>query len=489
MTKVELIKIDESYSQIVCERAQMYELSDELTFKVDGAHWSPAFRNGFWDGKIRLLNKNGQLYTGLADFVKNFCKQRNYKFSGLGFAEEKEINPDKLMKNIMSWNPTRYDDNQKRVPLKPHKEQMMAIYAALLKKRLIVESATAAGKSFIVCTLTRILSRNKTLIIVPRVDLANQMLENYHEYFENWDPTIDLLYSGQKLTGADILIGTWQSLAKRPKSFFEQFKTVIYDEVHEAESKSACKILESCTNAEFRIGLTGTLKDAKTHQLTLQGLFGKNYKFSRAIDNINKGVSAKLDILVQKLNYDVPLQGKFETGSEKYMAELEYIWLHKARNAHIYNTANKLKGTTLVLFKNTAHGELMYKEYREKYGDKNIFIIHGGIDKEKRKKIRQYIMAHPEDDILLFASLGTFSTGINIKTIKAAILAGPLKDKIKLLQSIGRGLRVTNDGAGFLFIDLVDIIPNANILKKHGIERVNRYIEEEFSYKVEQIKL
>ena len=482
---ITLIKLNESYSQVeVDDNGLRYELSDYFTFEVEGARWSPAFKEGFWDGKIRLLKNNMQIYTGLKDEIAKFCKQRKYEFNTVGFAEDNKIEPQKLKDIISSWNPTRFNTKLERVPLTPHKEQLTAIYAALTKKRIIIESATAAGKSFIVAALTKILAKNKTLIIVPRVDLANQMLENYHEYFEDWNPEIDLLYSGQKITGANILIATWQSLAKKSPAFFKDFKTVIYDEVHEAESKSACKILEACVNSEYRLGLTGTLKDAKTHLLTLQGLFGRNIKFSRAIDNINKGVSSQLDILVNKITYKEPLEGKFEGGTEKYRAELEYVWHNQKRNNLIFESVAKQDGTSLVLFKNIEHGEKLFVEYRKHYGKDDVFIIHGGI--KQKKQIRQYITENPNKKIVLFASIGTFSTGINIKSIKYAILAGPIRDKIKLLQSIGRGLRKMDDNSKFTFVDIVDIIPKGNILKKHGIERVNRYIEEEFEYKVKK---
>lgn len=483
MRFLKLIKINEAFCSVECEPAVRYELSDYFTFFLDSAYWHPSFKNGFWDGKIRLLNTDMTIYTGLRKHIQQFCKERQYEYIEEGFSDSVNISPKKLVETIESWNPTRYDNNLQRVPLSPHKEQLAAIYAGLSEKRLIIESATSAGKSFIACALTRFLSRNKSLIIVPRVALVNQLLENYHEYFEDWNPGIDILYSGQKIAGENILISTWQSLYKKPKKFFEDFQTVIYDEVHEAESKSAQKILESSINAEYRIGLTGTLKDAKSHILTLNGLFGKNYKFSKTSENIKKGVSANLNIEIHNLQYKNKLVGEFNSGSEKYRAELDYIWFNKNRNIFLYDKINSYDGTTLILFKNVDHGRLLYKEYTKKFPDKKAFLIYGGIDKTKREQIKKYVLEHPEDDIQIFASIGTYSTGINIPSIKTIILAGPIKDKIKLLQSIGRGLRIKKDGSSLLFIDMIDDIPKGGILKKQGRERINRYIKEDFNYR------
>lgn len=480
-------KLNNTYSKILCEDGIRYELSDYLTFEVPNAKWSPQYKSGFWDGKIRLLKSDMTVYTGLVSEIEKFCSERNYTLSKIKFSGDELVNPDDLFCTIMGWEPKRFNEKLEKIPLKPYKEQLAAIYAALVKKRIIIESATAAGKSFIICSIIRYLQK-KTLVIVDRVDLVNQLLDNFIEYFDDYDPDIDLLYSGQTLSGAEILISTRQSLEKKAKPFFKDFEVVIYDEVHTAESKTSCKIMEYCHNANYRIGLTGTLKDSKTHQLTLQGLFGKNVVFSRAKDNIREGKSANLQILVKNLKYAKPLD-KFDSATEKYRAEMEYTWYSKERNKFVYNTCLGMDGISLILFRNTVHGELLYKEFSEKYPDKDAFLIHGGVNKDRRKEIKQYCLENPDKTIYLFASVGTFSTGINIPSIRNAILACSLKDKIKLLQSIGRGLRLKKDGGIFTFIDIIDHIPKGGTLKSHGNVRINKYIEQEFDYKIENIKI
>lgn len=481
-------KIDETFAQVSFDDDGVkYELNDHLTFEVPSAKFSPAYKQGYWDGKIRLLRKDQTVYTGLKDELEKFCIDRHYKFTAIGYNDDKVIDKDKLKNLINSWKPTRFNDALERVNLDMYPEQLDAIHSALSKKRLIVESATAAGKSFIIVSLIKLFAKKDVLVIVPRIGLANQLLNDFNEYYEKWNPDIDVLYTGQKVTGAKILISTWQSVSKKDKSFFDRFDAVIYDEVHEADSKSACKILEACNNAEYKIGLTGTLKDCKTHILTLQGLFGKSIKFSKAVDNIEAGVSSNLKIKVKHLTYSKPLEGKFKNGGEMYNAELKYIWLNKERNHLIYEDVRAQNGTSIVLFKNVAHGELLFKEYKSLHGDKDVFIIHGS--SKNPEDVKQYIRENPTKRIVLFASLGTFSTGVNIKSISYAILAAPIKDKIKLLQSIGRGLRKSDVSDLFVFVDIVDDIPKGKILKKHAKVRIMRYIEEDFNYSVEKYDL
>lgn len=485
---VEFVKINESFSKIHTEDSILYELKDYLTFTVPNARFTPAFKKGWWDGTICLLNRDKSIYSGLCDTVKRFCKERGYSFDALGFVPPYELDPNALLKDINDWKPTRYEKGE-RVPLVPHKEQLHAIWVAMCTRRCIIESATAAGKSFIIWSLLRLLiPGRKALVIVPRVDLATQLHNDKDEYFHGWNQDVDVLYSGQELTEAPIVISTWQSIVKKSDDYFKQFDVLIEDEVHEGDAKSTCSVVEKCVNANYRIGLTGSLKDSKTAKLTLMGLFGSSYKISSAADNIKKGISAPVKIKIIKKKWKKRLSPKGDKwdGTERFNAESEYIETNAVRNELIYNIAKECKGTHLVLFKSVEHGNLMYEQYKKL--NPNTFLIHSKVPKKKRDEIIKFAKANPKLNICIIASIGTFSTGINIPNIKTIILACPLKgSNVKLKQGIGRGLRIKDDGSHLIFIDIMDCIGRGSTLEKQAHSRIELYISEKFPYKVIEI--
>jgi len=490
MSDITMRKINESFSQIIADVGIEKELSDYLTFDVPNAQFMPQVKKGWWDGKIRLLDsRSNTLYTGLLTEVRKFCKQRGYILDTEGFdVKTEEINPKLLKEEILSWKPTKWKSGIKdgeREAITPYEEQILSIWLAMVQKRLIIESATSAGKSFIIAAICKLLRGAKTLIIVPRVDLATQLHDNFYEYFENWDIDIDVLYSGQELTNSPIVISTWQSICKMPPEYFSQFDVLIEDEVHEGEAKTTCEIVENCINAQYRIGLTGTLKDSLTHILTLRGLFGKDYLVSTAKDNMDKGISAQMDILIFRKKWAVKLKpdNKKWASGEKYKKELDFIHNSTVRNNLIVGLSEKMKGTNVVLFKYKEHGKLLYELLKEK--NPNTFIIHGDVSKKQRDVIKTFAIENPTLDINIVASVGTFAMGINIPNIKSAILTCPLKgDNTKLRQAIGRGLRLKTDDSGFKFIDISDYVGNPSVLGKHHEQRVEKYIDQNFDYKV-----
>ena len=486
MANVLIKKINETWVEIFAESQVLFFLRKEFTFDVPNARFTPAYKKGWWNGSIELINKNGTTYVGLLQQIKDVCKDKKLSIELEGFTDEIEVNPKEIISEIESWNPKRYEGNN-LVDLEPYTEQLKAIWLALSTKRCIIESATAAGKSFIIAALTRFLHLNrKILIIVPRVDLATQLKENFNEYFPNWNVGIDVLYSETELTGQDIVISTWQSIIKNSDEYFEEFDVVIEDEVHEGEAKTLKSIIEKCINADYRIGLSGSLKTSQTHTLTLNGLFGKNYKLSTASGNIKKGISAELDLRILKLNWkSVSIKYNDKIPKEKYDKECEYIIENEKRNQIINAIAHNMEGTGLVLFKNVSDGDAKFKLYSEKYPHITSFIIHSKVPKKRRDEIVNYIKQNPEEKIVLFASYGTFATGINIKSIREGILAFPIKgENVKLIQGIGRGLRKKKNNEKFIFWDLYDQVGKVSVLEKQAISRLKKYRSEGHNYTI-----
>ena len=122
--------------------------------------------------------------------------------------------------------------------------------------------------------------------------------------------------------------------------------------------------------------------------------------------------------------------------------------------------------------------------------DKKVFFVYGGTTTETREKIRGIV--EKEKDSLIIASYGTFSTGINIRNINNIVFASPSKSKIRVLQSIGRGLRKVENKSSVRLFDIADNVSyksRQNFTYRHFTERLNIYKGENFNYKISRINL
>ena len=171
-----------------------------------------------------------------------------------------------------------------------------------------------------------------------------------------------------------------------------------------------------------------------------------------------------------------------------YAEELEYIVTNKQRLDFVCNLLRHLRGNTLCLFQLVEkHGKILYNELKE---DENVYFVYGGTDTSAREKIRGLVETHTNSTTI--ASYGTFSTGINIRNINNIVLASPSKSKIRVLQSIGRGLRRSEIKDSILIFDIADDISykeRRNYTLNHFTERLNIYNEEQFDYEISKVKL
>ena len=200
---------------------------------------------------------------------------------------------------------------------------------------------------------------------------------------------------------------------------------------------------------------------------------------------MKQGHLSQLDIQCIVLKH--PPQ-KFET----YEDEIQYLISHEQRNKFITNLTLDLKGNTLVLFSRVeAHGAILYEKINsQKRDDRKVFFVHGGVDAEERELVRE--ITERENNAIIVASYGTFSTGINIKNLHNVIFASPSKSRIRNLQSIGRVLRKGKDKVKATLYDIADDCTynsRKNYTLNHLIERVKIYNEENFNYEIIPIKM
>lgn len=452
------------------------ELSEHFTFFVPGYKWMPKYKMGIWDGKIRLFNFVTKLiYCGLGAEIEAFCKERGYEC----------INNTEAADDFSIHDAKRFiDDLELPAEIEPRDYQIKAFAQAVRERRALFLSPTASGKSLMIYLITRYLNM-KTLIIVPTINLATQTKKFFEEYGHTDD--IHVIYGGQsKHSDEQVTITTWQSIYKMSRKWFEQFDVIFGDEAHGAKAKSMVSIMEKTPYVKYKFGFTGTLDDLQTNILVITGLFGPVIKVISTAELMEQGHIAQLKIKAIILDY--PEIVRKMAAAYKYQDEITYLIKNRARNEFIRKLALSLEGNTLILFRRVEdHGKILYESLKG-YG-RNVYYASGETDAEERELIRQTIAT--ETDCIFTASEGTFSTGADMPQIRNVIFASPTKSKIKVLQSIGRGLRKAEGKVHCTLYDLSDDMSwksHKNYTLQHFMNRVKIYASEKFDYKIYRVK-
>ena len=494
MSDLIITNVDSAYIQVECERALAKELSQFFTFYVPNYQYTPAYKNKIWDGQIRLFNVlSGKIYSGLLKYVLTFAKERNLTVDYQGEFPQKKSKED-IEYFIKSLKLSLGDEE-----IMPHEHQFNAICHAINTQRCLLLSPTGSGKSLIIYVLIRYyLSRlpedKKILIIVPTTGLVSQMLSDFEDYSNlcSWNAkrNCHTVYSGQaKKSTKRVTISTWQSLYKLPQSEFKDLGAVIGDECHLFKAKSLTGLLTKLSNAEYRVGTTGTLDGTLTHKLVIEGLFGPVKKVITTKNLIEKDLLSNINIESLMIEHNGSLS---ETKSLKYQEEMDWLVSNHQRNEFITNLVTHLKGNTLVLFNYVEkHGKPLHDMIKAKADDsKKTYMIYGGTDVSQRESIRKIM--DKQTNTILIASYGTCSTGINIRNINNIVFASPSKSVVRVLQSIGRGLRKSEEKEMLTVYDIADDLrykKHVNHTYKHHKARLKIYKNENFNYKLTRIKM
>lgn len=492
MSDVQLIRKNDVYLKVQCDPSIAQEISDHFTFDVPGAKFNPLFRNKVWDGKIRLYSMmTKELYVGLTSYLEHFCEVNNYTIDYSQYISTSDsITIEKLREFVDSLNLSLPNNETIR------DYQLDAIFRAIADGRRLLLSPTGSGKSLIIYCLLRWNETfgRKQLILVPTTSLVEQMYSDFQSYSQHngWKVSYNCsrVYSGHSKDNLlPIVISTWQSVYELPKKFFEQFQCVFGDEAHLFKAKSLTTILHKMVSTPYRVGTTGTLDGTKTHKLVLEGLFGPVFKVTTTRELMDREQLAELKIYCIVLEY----KDEYRKNNKelKYPEEMDFLVGYEPRNRFIRNLALKQQGNTLVLFQFVEkHGKQLYDMINDKDSERKVFFVYGGTDTEQREDIRK--ITEQEQDAIIVASYGTFSTGINIRNLHNVIFASPSKSRIRNLQSIGRGLRKGDNKTVCNLYDIGDDMTwktKKNFTLLHMIERIKIYNDEQFDYKIVKVPI
>lgn len=474
-----------------------------LSFKKQAANakWDPRVKKGWWDGTISYFKNNRYLPSGLWNDVVDICRTYNFELEIEGIERKFDRSIDQ--EEFFEWANERWNNAE----MKPRDYQIETAFNIIKYQNCLAELATSAGKTLITyMTLAYLFETKKSrkiLMIVPTVDLVVQGTEDFYQYNEEsckLKLDIQQIFAGSVIREkSNLVIGTYQSLVKKSKDYFDQFDTVIVDEVHKAKSTSIKTILEKCENATRKFGLSGTIpKPGTLDRLTLMAYTGPIITSIRADYLMEKGHITPCEVYVIEMDYankevKEGFRDLFQRTEEdrKRLLNLEQQFCIQSELRLEFITDMILKNTknSLVLFYRIEYGNKIYDKLRQK-SNRKILYIDGATDKDLREHQKE-LLEEGEGKIMI-ASFGTFSTGINVKNIHTIYLTESFKSEVIIRQSIGRGLRKHESKKKLVIIDFVDdyrIGRFKNYLYKHSEARQEIYRDQNFPYTLRQMDL
>lgn len=488
MADVTIEKINNVHMRVMSSRDIAIEISDEFTFFVEGYKFMPKYKHGLWDGQIRLFDINTRMiYNGLLYKIHKFCKERGYS-----------LDVDPSLTTFNEYTAEQIEDYFNKFVKTNEFElrdyQVNSIVECLNYKRKTLLSPTSSGKSLVIFMIARILNELglKTLIVATSKGLVEQMKDDFISYTDD-ELDIHCVYGGKdKHQEADFTVSTWQTAYKMEPEWFDKFDVVIGDEVHTYKAMALKTLMEKTHKSFYKFGFTGTLDDSISNKLSIQGLFGPVVKFVSTMDLVEAGYIARPTVYAIVLEYGKESKDKIKKfkkvdGKWKkatYQEEIDFIIAHQKRNEYLIKMLQKMKGNTLTLFQFVEkHGEILFDMMSD---IPETYIIHGGKDLDYRKAAKQAM--EDKDNVNLLASYGTFQQGESVKRVHNLVLGSPSKSKIRVLQSLGRGLRMADDKKTVKVVDLVDDL-DKNYAVEHFKKRYEYYLKEGFEVKIINVKL
>lgn len=469
--------IDSVYARLMAPGYIKKPLEDHYAIYVDGYHFMPAYKMGRWDGRIRFLSNDGKIYQGLIPEVKHFMKKEGYEVIDNRTRKKATKEEAKKAKQDLISVTKEHISND----FTPRPYQAKAAYKAIVKKRGIILHSTGSGKSFSACLfvtyLRHILNQDCILYVVPRIQLVDQTRDKFVEYGFS-ENEIGRYYGSAKELDKPVIKATWQSLDAnhnelKESGFYEDVQTIIIDECHGTKAKVLQKISKCITNAEYRIGFTGTLPDneKESERMLIKGVLGPviDKKLEESLTEDDYLANMKVDVIF--------LDHEDKNDFEDFWKERQYIEENKERNNLITNFAKKHaknNENALILVEKIDHG----KTLQDMLPDGTSFI-RGEMGVEERQEITNHLKKNNGN--IVVATSGCFSTGIDIPNLHCVILSIPGKSKIRTLQSIGRGLRTHESKEKLRVYDIADHLKYA---ERHLQKRIQFYVDRSYDVNI-----
>lgn len=470
-------------------------LWDEYARQAPNFFFNPKYKLGQWDGKIRYFHKDGKTYVHLLqDIVPQLV--------GLGYKIQIEDDrtsdipaPDSVDENIFKH--IIHPETNEPIILRPY--QVEAINKLIANSGGILIAGTGAGKTLVCAVLAFLYQKfTRTLTIVPSKDLVEQTAEEY----EICQLDTGRYYGEVKDINHQHVVSTWQSLQNNPK-LLSEFGMIIIDECHGIKGQVLQKLLNvDAPHIPLRFGCTGTLPEAATDAMAVRITVGEVQHVIPARELMDQGYLAQLNIDILQLEEDFSaeyekhcIEFKANNPTEKpptyrqfkdgyfpdYTSEKRYLQSNQDRMRWIADyievKRDMGKGNVFCLVEGREHGKKLAAMVD------GAFFVYGKDKQKARKEI--YDLFRDNDNIVVIATVNIASTGLNIKRIFHMMAIDVGKSFIRIIQTIGRGLRTAPDKKS---VDFSDICSDLKYARKHLTQRKKIYREAQYPFKIKKIK-
>lgn len=460
------------------------KIVNKLKFDLPYARHMPAFKLGRWDGTVSFFGIGGNGYLAHLDVALPIVENDGYDIEVVDQRVAPNLEFDKITENYWAdqgktW-PKGHPEEGTPIVLRDY--QYDVVNKFLENPQALQEVATGAGKTITTATLSHLCEPyGRTMIIVPNKSLVVQTEEDY----VNLGLDVGVYFGDRKELNRTHTICTWQSLNvldKKSKDyeavltlaeFIEGVSAIIIDEVHQAKADVLKKLLTvNFRNAPIRWGLTGTVPKEKWEFQGILAGIGPVINNVSAHDLQERGVLANLDIQI--------LQSKDIETFRNYAEEYTWLVTDNNRLDWISDHINKIikNGNTLILVNRIDTG----KKLLERLPDATF--IRGDVKLDDRKE--QYDEIKTSDGKIIIATYGVAAVGINIPRIFNLVLIEPGKSFIRVIQSIGRGIRKAEDKD---FVQIWDMTSSCKYAKRHLTERKRFYREAKYPHSVTKVDI
>ena len=459
------------------------KIANKLKFQVPYARYLPQYKLGRWDGNVAFFGIGGTGYVNHLDTIVNSLVEQGVEISEIVDNREKHdlsfsaITQDYWKDQGAVWPEGHQLEGQ---PIVLRDYQVETVNSFLNNPQALQEVATGAGKTIITATLSHLMEKlGRTLVIVPNKSLVTQTEEDY----VNCGLDVGVYFGDRKELGRTHTICTWQSLNildKRNKDgqsvlslaeFLDDVKTIIIDEVHQAKADVLKKLLtQNLKNAPIRWGLTGTIPKEQFEFQSILASLGPVIGNISAKELQDKGVLSKCHVnILQMIDTQV---------HRDYQSELKYLTTNESRLEYIGKLVKSVSqsGNTLILVDRISAGEKLLDLVPD------AVFVKGEVKLADRKDAYDEIKEGTNKVII--ATYGVAAVGINIPRIFNLILLEPGKSFVRVIQSIGRGIRKAQDKD---FVQIWDVTSTCKYAKRHLTSRKKFYKEAEYPFTIEKI--
>ena len=464
------------------ELGERKSLMKMFEYEVPGARYLPAVKLGRWNGKVSYFSLGGSTFINLLDKIIPYVDGAGYEIELTDLREVthsfdfSQVSEDTFSHKVWPKGHTMADQ-----PILLRDYQIEIVNNFLSNPQCMQEVATGAGKTIMTAALSHSIENyGRSIVIVPNKSLVVQTEADYI----NLGLDVGVYFGDRKELGHTHTICTWQSLnylvknkddidnAEKLQTFMEDLICIIIDEVHQAKADVLKTMLTGLfANVPIRWGLTGTIPKEQFASQSLFVSIGPVINKLAASELQDRGVLANCHVNIVQLQDHVEFTN--------YQSELKHLLEDKTRLDTIAQLILNVKetGNTLVLVDRVNAG----KELIDRLPD--AVFVSGETKLTERKE--EYDEFATSDDKVAVATYGVAAVGINIPRIFNLVLVEPGKSFVRVIQSIGRGIRKAEDKD---FVQIWDITSSCKFSKRHLTKRKEFYREANYPFSIEKLQ-